>query len=53
MEKRIMFSFRIHKELYEYLKIISKKEYMTVSGYLIDIIKKDKEKKLKNNGVSS
>lgn len=43
-----MFSFRIHKELYEYLKIISKKEYTTISGYLTMLIKKDKELNGKN-----
>ena len=42
--ERIMFSFRIHKELYGYLKKISKKEYTTISGYLTELIKKDKEK---------
>lgn len=42
--KRIMFSFRIHKELYDYLKDISKKEYTSISGYLTELIKKDKEK---------
>jgi ribosomal protein S17E len=47
--KRIMFSFRIHKELYDYLKDISKKEYTSVSGYLTELIKKDKEKRNDNN----
>lgn len=40
-----MFSFRIHKELYDYLKEISKKEYTTISGYLTELIKNDKEKR--------
>jgi len=39
-----MFSFRIHKELYDYLKMISKKDYTTISGYITNLIKKDKEK---------
>jgi len=39
-----MFSFRIHKELYDYLKDVSKKDYTTISGYLTELIKKDKEK---------
>ncbi len=42
--RKIMFSFRIHKELYDYLKMISTKEYTTISGYLTNLIKKDKEK---------
>jgi predicted DNA-binding protein len=42
---KLMFSFRIHRELYDYLKKISKKEYTTISAYLIDLIKKDKAKK--------
>ena len=43
MIKKIMFSFRIHKELYDYLKQISKKDFTTISGYLNILIKKDKE----------
>jgi len=44
----MMFSFRIHKDLYNYLKLISKKEYMTISGYLTMLIKKDRDLNGKN-----
>jgi len=43
MGNKILFNFRIHKELYEYLSKISKQQYTTMTQYLIDIITKDKE----------
>lgn len=43
MEKKILFNFRIHKELYDYLLKKSKDNYTTMTQYIIDLIKKDKE----------
>lgn len=40
-ENKIMFSFRIHKNLLNYLRIKSKSEYTTVSEYLSRLIIKD------------
>lgn len=48
MKSRV-FNFRLHIELYEYLKMISKKNFMTMSGYLIFLLKKDMEKNIKND----
>lgn len=42
-ENKILFNFRIHKELYEYLLKKSKNEYTTMTQYIIDLLKKDKE----------
>lgn len=42
-DKKILFNFRIHKELYEYLLKRSKDNYTTMTQYLIDLIKKDKD----------
>ncbi len=39
--KSKVFNFRIHKDLYEYLKKVSKLNYTTMSGYLVGLIKKD------------
>lgn len=47
-DKKILFNFRIHQELYDYLFKISKDNYTTMTQYLIDLIKKDKDKK---NGI--
>jgi len=43
-EKKILFNFRIHKELYDYLLKKSENNYTTMTQYLIDIIKNDKIK---------
>ena len=43
-ENKLLFNFRIHKELYEYLSRKSNENYTTMTQYLIDLIKKDKEK---------
>jgi hypothetical protein len=42
-ENKLLFNFRIHKELYEYLMKKSKENYTTMTQYLIDLIKKDKK----------
>jgi len=42
-DKKILFNFRIHRELYEYLLKKSKDNYTTMTQYIIDLIKKDKE----------
>lgn len=42
-DKKILFNFRIHKELYDYLLKKSKDNYTTMTQYIIDLIKKDKE----------
>jgi len=41
-EKKL-FNFRIHIELYDYLKDISINNYTTMTQYIIDLIKKDKK----------
>lgn len=41
--KKILFNFRIHKELYDYIFEKSKDNYTTMTQYIIDLIKKDKE----------
>jgi len=43
-DKKILFNFRIHKELYDYLSKKSKDNYTTMTQYIIDLIKKDKDK---------
>jgi hypothetical protein len=43
-DKKILFNFRIHKELYDYISKKSKDNYTTMTQYIIDLIKKDKEK---------
>jgi len=43
-EKKMQFNFKIHKELYEYILKKSEENYTTMTQYLIDLIKKDKEK---------
>ncbi len=48
-EKKILFNFRIQNELYDYLIEISNKKYTTMTQYLIDLIKKDKELNEKEN----
>jgi len=44
MEKKILFNFRLHKELYDYLKNKSINDYTTMTQYIVDLIKKDKLK---------
>lgn len=41
-EKKLLFNFRIHKELYDYLNKKSKDNFTTMTQYIIDLIKKDK-----------
>ena len=48
-EKKILFNFRIQNELYDYLIDISNKKYTTMTQYIIDLIKKDKELNEKEN----
>ena len=43
-EKKILFNFRIQQDLYDYLVKISTEQYTTMTQYIIDLIKKDKEK---------
>lgn len=42
-ENKLLFNFRIHKELYDYLMKKSKENYTTMTQYIIDLIKKDKK----------
>jgi len=42
-ENKVLFNFRMHKELYDYVSIVSKERYTTMTQYLIDLIKKDKD----------
>lgn len=42
-ENKVLFNFRIHKELYDFLSETSKQRYTTMSQYLTDIITKDKD----------
>lgn len=42
-DKKILFNFRIQKEIYEYLSEKSKENYTTMTQYIIDLIKKDKD----------
>lgn len=47
-DKKILFNFRIHKDLYDYILKKSKDNYTTMTQYIIDLIKKDKERNDKN-----
>jgi len=47
--RKILFNFRIHKELYDYMLSVSTQEYTTMTQYIISLIKKDKEDREKNN----
>ena len=38
----------IQKELYDYLVLISKENYTTMTQYIIDLIKKDKNENERN-----
>lgn len=42
-EKKILFNFRIQQDLYDYLAKVSTDQYTTMTQYIIDLIKKDKE----------
>lgn len=42
-DKKILFNFRIHKDLYDYILKKSKDDYTTMTQYIIDLIKKDKD----------
>ena len=48
-EKKILFNFRIQKELYGYLINISNNKYTTMTQYIIDLIKQDKDLNEKEN----
>lgn len=56
--KKILFNFRIHKELYDYILKKSNDNYTTMTQYIIDLIKKDKndndedKKELNHHGIS-
>lgn len=45
----ILMNFRCPKELQEYLKSISKENYLSMTDYLIQLILKDKNKENKND----
>lgn len=40
-DKKIYYTFRIHSEQLEYLRGKSKKEFTTVTQYLLDLISED------------
>lgn len=42
IDKKVLFNFRLHKELYDYILKMSKDNYTTMTQYIIDLIKKDK-----------
>lgn len=44
MKKDKTFNFRVHNEILEYLRIMANKNYTTVTGYIMDLIKKDMNK---------
>jgi hypothetical protein len=46
-DDKIMVSLRLHKELYNYVKLCSEKEFTTLSGYLTRLILNDKNKNQK------
>ena len=48
MKKDKTFNFRIHSDILEYLRIISEKNYTTVTGYIMDLIKKDMKRNVDN-----
>lgn len=41
MKKDKMFSFRVHNDILKYLKTMADKNYTTITGYIMDLIKKD------------
>ena len=44
-EKKILFNFRIQQELYDFLLKKSEENYTTMTQYLIDLIKNNKDGK--------
>lgn len=40
-----MFSFRLDQEIHDYLEIVAKENYMSITGYLTNLIHKDMENK--------
>jgi predicted HicB family RNase H-like nuclease len=50
MKKNKTFNFRIHSEILDYLKIMADKNYTTVTGYIMDLIKKDMNKNVGYKG---
>jgi hypothetical protein len=48
MKKNKTFNFRIHSEILDYLKIMADKNYTTITGYIMDLIKKDMNKNVNN-----
>ncbi len=49
-EKHQFFSFRIPKELYEYIKNKSEEDFTTMSKLIISIVLKDKREREKEDG---
>lgn len=43
-EQKIMISLRLHKELYDFIKTYSTKDYTTISNYITRLIIKEKNK---------
>lgn len=48
MKKNKIFNFRLHDEIYDYLKNQADKNYTTITGYLMEIIKKDMKDNVNN-----
>jgi uncharacterized protein (DUF1778 family) len=48
MKKEKTFNFRIHNEILEYLKLAADKNFTTITGYIMELIKKDMEKNVIN-----
>lgn len=48
MKKDKTFNFRIHSGILNYLKKMADKNYTTVTGYVMDLIKKDMDKNVNN-----
>ena len=44
MRKEKTFNFRIHSEILDYLKISANKNFTTITGYIMELIKKDMKK---------
>lgn len=50
MKKEKMFNFRIHNEVLEYLRTEANKNFTTVTGYIMELIKKDMKKNVNHKG---
>lgn len=44
MKKEKSFTFRIHSEILDYLKLSADKNFTTITGYIMELIKKDMKK---------